>query len=76
MYSCDVSEAELRVQLSLTVALKYTCTTLVEAQWAKQCQSKSNTSASNQRLRLERSMSTVCKHAIIIKRKLSIPMQS
>ena len=36
MYSCDVNEAELRVQLSLTVAHKYTCATLLEAQQAKQ----------------------------------------
>ena len=30
MYSCDVNKAELSVQLSLTAALKYTYTTLLE----------------------------------------------
>ena len=36
MYSCNVNEAELRVQLSLTAALKYMCATLLETQQAKQ----------------------------------------
>ena len=67
MYSCDVNKAELRVQLSLTAVLKYTCATLLEAQWAKQCQTKSNTVISDQRLRLERSIDTICKHAVINK---------
>ena len=35
MYSCEVNEAKLRVQLSLTAALKYTCTTLIGTQQAK-----------------------------------------
>ena len=60
MYICDVNKAELRVQLSLTAVLKYTRATLLEAQWAKQCQTKSNTVTSDQRLRLERSMDTIC----------------